>query len=268
MRVVPYVEMRRSYAAPWARRSALLSASILAVTLGAHWFGLLDTPGFFNALACAAGLAVVSLVLSAIGMPKIWYRGFRGGGDVAMAIPVAALVLLPFAAAALWAVTHAPLTDISTDLEDPPVFDHLLAQRGADMNALSVADATWRSEQLEAFPNVKGRRYEVPIENVREALERVFDTRGWTMQGPYLVGTPDVFSMEATVASPVLALPSDVVVRLSAEGDATLVDMRAAARYGSVDFGQNAELIVGFLNELDVVMAARLPGAQASQPSE
>lgn len=268
MRVIPYVETRRSYVAPWARRSALLSASVLIVSVAAHWFGALDTPAFFISMGLSAAFALLALMLCAIGMPNVWYRGFRGGRDLAVAIGCAGLVLLPFLAAGAWALTHAPLTDISTDLDDPPAFDQLLKERTTEMNPLSAGDDDWKIEQQAAYPTVAGRRYEVPIENVREVAERVFEARGWPIMGPYLVGTPDVFSLETTVPSPVLALPSDVVVRLVAEGDATLVDMRAASRYGPVDFGLNADLVAGFLSDLDVAMAIRTPAVQSPQPSE
>ena len=262
MRIIPYVETRRSHAAPWARRAALLSVAVLVVAMGAHWLQVLETPAFFWAMAVVAGLAVLALVLAAAGMPKVWYRSFHGGADLIVAVLFAVLVLAPLCAAAWWALSHPPLTDISTDLEDPPSFAAALHSRRAGMNPVMTPNEEWRSEQLAAYPNVSGRRYAAPIESVREAVERTFDARGWGILGPYIVGTGIEFSVEATVYSPVLALPSDVVVRLVEDGDATFVDMRSASRYGQTDFGENAARIEAFLKDLDVAVAAMTPVAQ------
>lgn len=261
MRIAPYVETRWSYTAPWARRAAMLAFSTLLVGLAAHWFQVLGTPAFFWTMAVVAALAVLALLLAAIGMPKVWYRGFRGGTDLVMAVTFACLVLAPLAAAMYWALSHPPLTDISTDLDDPPQYSEALLDHTTDMNALLTPADDWKSEQLDAYPNVTGRRYDAPIENVRAAVERTFEARGWPVLGPYIVGTGTQFNVEAIVRSPVLALPSDVVVRLIEDGDATFVDMRSASRYGNTDFGENAERIVAFLKDLDIAVATLTPVA-------
>lgn len=261
MRIVPYVETRGSYAAPWARRAAMLSFTTLLVGLLAHWLKIMATPAFFWTMALVAALALCALALAAIGLPKVWNRGYRGGRDIVVAAVFGSIVLAPFAVAAGWAFTHPPLTDISTDLDDPPLFLEAIQGRSADMNPILTAGEEWKVEQLDAYPNVAGRRYDVPIENVRAAAERTFDARGWGILGPYIVGTGTEFNMETIVYSPVLALPSDVVVRLIEEGDATFVDMRSASRFGETDFGQNADLIQSFLKDLDIAVATLTPVA-------
>ncbi|MCY0150562.1 DUF1499 domain-containing protein [Hoeflea sp. G2-23] len=50
----------------------------------------------------------------------------------------------------------------------------------------------------------------------------------------------------------VLGIPQDVLIRLSEEEETTFVDMRAATRDGNHDLGLNADLIRGFLHDLDV----------------
>lgn len=261
MRVIAFEETRRSYAAPWARRAALLSAAVLVVGMVAHWFQVLDTIPFFWTMATVAALAVLALILVALGMPKVWNFGYRGGKDLTVAIIVASIVLAPFGIAAYWAFTHPPITDISTDLDDPPAFDDALQSRTADMNAIEEEGDAWKEEQQAAYPDITGRRYDATIESLREAVERTFTARGWKILGPDIVGTGTEFNVATTVYSPVLALPSDVVVRLVEDENSTFVDMRSASRYGTTDFGQNAELIIGFLNELDIAVATLKPVA-------
>jgi hypothetical protein len=96
---------------------------------------------------------------------------------------------------------------------------------------------------------------------VRAAVEATMAARGWSILGPKIIGTGSEFNIETLVYSPVLALPSDVVVRLVEDDAATFVDMRAALRYGNRDLGQNADLIVAFLKELDLQVATLTPSA-------
>ena len=256
MRLVAIEETRRSWPAPWARRLAVLAFAVLVVGLVAHWFGLLETRAFFWTMGLAAAMAVAALLLVALAMPKVWHLGYRGGSHLVVASLFATLVLAPFALAGFWIAAHPALTDISTDLDDPPAFDHAARLRTPDMTPLQSAGEEWKAEQTEAWPKVGGRRYDIPIESVREAAEKVFDQRGWTQLGPYIVGTGTEFTLETTVHSLALALPSDIVVRLIGDDEATLVDMRAASRYGEADFGANAELIMAFMNDLDTAVAS------------
>ncbi|PZN55303.1 MAG: hypothetical protein DIU65_06395, partial [Proteobacteria bacterium] len=55
-----------------------------------------------------------------------------------------------------------------------------------------------------------------------------------------------------------LELPADVSVRISADAETTLVDMRSASRYGRHDLGDNARRIVVFLSELDSQINSQL----------
>ena len=47
---------------------------------------------------------------------------------------------------------------------------------------------------------------------------------------------------------------NDVVVRIVSEDQTTLVDVRSSSRWGRHDFGYNAKLIDGFLQQLDTAL--------------
>ena len=57
--------------------------------------------------------------------------------------------------------------------------------------------------------------------------------------------------VEALATSAVFGFETDVVIRLVEEDDRTVVDLRAASRYGRHDLGANAALIQDFLTDLD-----------------
>ena len=259
MRIIE--ETRRAWSASWARRFAVLALAVVAVAVAAHWFLILETPGFFWSLVIAVYMAVAAVLLAGIALPRVWYYGYRGGRDIVTAFLLGGLVLLLYCAAVYVGSTTARLNDISTDLDDPPVFIEALATRTPDMNRISGANESWKEEQSAEYPEVTGRRYDVPIENVRAAVEATMHARGWDILGPKIIGTGSRFNVETTVWSLVLALPSDVVVRMVEEGDSTFVDMRAASRYGERDFGINAALIIAFLKDLDAQVATLTPAA-------
>lgn len=261
MRIIE--ESRRSWSAPWARRCAVLSLAVVVVAVVAHWFLLLETPAFFWSLVTAVGLAALAVLLAGIGLPRVWYYGYRGGGDLVKAFLIGALVLAPAGFALFLALTTPKLADISTDLDEPPAFAEAAGGRTGAMNAIGGATEAWKTLQGAEYPEVAGRRYDVPIENVRAAVETTMKAYGWPILGPRIIGTGSRFNIETLVYSPVLALPSDVVVRLVEDGDSTFVDMRAASRYGDRDFGFNAGLVSGFLKELDVQVATLTPAAPA-----
>ncbi|AOF90624.1 hypothetical protein BSY16_2020 [Sinorhizobium sp. RAC02] len=67
---------------------------------------------------------------------------------------------------------------------------------------------------------------------------------------PSVGGAGDVL-LQGEWRSPVFGFRFDVVIRLREEAETTLVDMRAASRYGPHDLGIGASLVEGYLKALD-----------------
>ena len=70
-------------------------------------------------------------------------------------------------------------------------------------------------------------------------------------------------TINALARSFILSLPADVAIRVTDDGDAVIVDMRSASRYGRYDLGDNAARIVDFLAELDQEVAGQVGTAPA-----
>lgn len=62
---------------------------------------------------------------------------------------------------------------------------------------------------------------------------------------------PANIDIEAVASTLLFGFKHDLVIQIISEAEATLVDMRAASRYGAHDFGGNAKLIEEFLGALD-----------------
>lgn len=262
-RISGYVEERWSSAAWWSRRVAVFAAFVGAIAIATHRFGLIETIPFFWVLALVAALAGCALLLAAAGFQRVWHAGDRGGADLTIGLIVATLLLVPYALAAWWAFSHPALSDISTDLDDPPGLAAAATFRTAGMNAITLPTAEDRALQTKAYPELTGRRYAVSFEQMTAEVEAQMQGRGWRIVSPLPADGVET-TIEALASLPVLAVDYDVAVRITDEGNAIYVDMRSASRYGNRDMGLNAGRINDFLTELD----ARANALAAPAPPE
>jgi hypothetical protein len=254
--MVAYFERRTSRAAMWSRRIALFSALLFLVSGLAHRMGLLETPGFIWILAVVAGLALLGLVLAGIGFSRLWRFGDRGGRASAAAVLVGLLVLMPFLWAGWHFVTKPRLTGVATDTAAPPEFSVAPRLRSAGMNPIGPISEEEAALQAEHYPNVAGRRYSAPPDQVATAIDGLIESRGWTVlerRGDPLLSLQS--TIELAAESLILGFPADVAIRITDEGTATFVDMRSVSRYGEHDLGANARRVTSFMNDLDTAMA-------------
>ena len=230
-----------------------------------HRLGLVETTGFFWVLGIVAALALAALVLAGGGFFQLWMHGDRGGISAARAVFVALLVLAPFLISA-WRVYAFPmLSDISTDLTDPPPLDAAARLRSGDMNAVTPITAERGALQTDAYPEVTGRRYPLSADRVEELAAALVLDNGWTLTAPPLPPVDGGDGMiEALARTAILAFPVDVSIRITDEGETAYVDMRSASRYGRHDLGDNAARITNFLTALDAAVA----GAAGIAPAE
>ncbi|MGO4837457.1 DUF1499 domain-containing protein, partial [Rhizobiaceae sp. 2RAB30] len=139
---------------------------------------------------------------------------------------------------------------------DPPVLAAAAGLRTGAMNPVEAIGAEAAATQLAEYPEVTGRRYDMPIERVEQIVEGLASAHGWTeiarssSRGRGELD-PSAVTIELVAFTPILGFPSDVAIRLADEGGSTYVDMRSASRYGRHDLGDNARRIAGFLDEAD-----------------
>lgn len=266
-------EQRHSRAARWSRGLSNFSLVLFAVACLAHHFGVLETGAFLLVLGIAGFLASCGLALSALGFSRLWNFGDRGGIDSALGAFVGLLVLSPFAFVAYGTATHPQISDISTDLSDPPALSHAMQARTGAMNEIAPIGDEAAAAQRRYYPHVVGRRYDMPILQVGDIVSAIIKRRGWRSVGarrpaggPSL--PPGEITLEAVAYTALLALPSDVAVRLTDEGETTFVDMRSASRFGSNDLGDNARRVVAFLDDLDLEVGLRIGLPMPEEPAQ
>lgn len=253
--MIARIEPETARAAVLARRLAVFDAVLVAMAWLAHRLDLLETVPFIAVLGLVLAIAGAAIVAWAIGFRRVWYRGDQGAGSLATALLVLAVLAAPGGFALYRAATNPAFVDISTDPDDPPAFAPS-AVRTPPMNAIVPPTAADKAEQDEAYPDLTGRRYSLPVERVLDAALALVQARGWMLAGPSPEPALDGDTLvQALAKTMLLSMPVDVSIRLTDEGSATYVDMRSAWRYGPHDLGDNAERISAFLADLDQAVA-------------
>ena len=185
--------------------------------------------------------------LMAIGAAFYTYRGRRWTGTL---VSVLALILgltavaIPLA----WqrrAQRLPSIHDITTDLDNPPAFQSILAKRADAPNKLD------RTPQLsllqrEGYPDLAPVTLSTAPAATFDRALAVAQSHGWE------IVTADKSSgrIEASDTTRWFGFTDDIVVRLTPWGTGTRVDVRSTARTGAGDLGRNASRIRTFLDDL------------------
>ena len=230
------------------RRYLLLiagTAAVAAAPLGSRT-GLLPVT---VALALFALGLLVSLWALARGV--LWVLRRRGSelqqNRAAIVLSLAAGVIVVPIATIFPTVGTPPIHDITTDTEDPPLFDAIVAIRGDESNPLEYRGSELAATQRAAYPDIQPLVVGRPPDEVLDMSRTVAEDFGWEI----VTVDPDRGFMEATDTTYWFGFKDDVAVRLRPVGDdATRVDVRSISRFGGGDMGANAARIRRFLEEL------------------
>lgn len=239
----------------WARAAQWLACAAVPIALGAVLAtraGQIGPLWGIALIAAAAVLASTALSVGVVAAIDIWRHGARGLGPLFRAFVVACAVLGYPAWLATKALRLPALNDITTDLDDPPVFSSspgALAAR--DGHRPADLDRRRRQAQEWAYPAIRtivlDSEPETAFQQVRDAVKilkwrvieevRPDDRRG-------------LGRIEAIVESPLMRFQDDITIRFRWTGSVTRVDLRSVSRFGRHDFGANAARIRRFQEEI------------------
>ncbi|WP_028747844.1 DUF1499 domain-containing protein [Rhizobium mesoamericanum] len=167
-----------SSAARFSRRFAAFALVLCLAALVGHRFAGLVTPYLVLVLLASAGFALLATLLAIAGLRSLWLTGAEGGLDALKALIFAALPLAIGGIAAERYFTLPSIYDVSTDLVSAPDW---LKTPNADQIWLKrqpTVTAEDRERQLEAYPELTGRRYDGAIDRVLEAVKKVAKQSG------------------------------------------------------------------------------------------
>lgn len=231
----------------------LFSAVLLHRLLG------MPTQVALNLFAISFIGAGVALVLGVYTLVHVWRYG-SSGGPYAFIGMVIALGMLGWPLAYVPVYMNSPkLNDITTDINDPPIFAKLAKTREAAGAGIAFARARFEAMPADSYADLKALRISRPAEEafdiVLDAIKRLrFEI---VSEAPPNRTRPGV--IEAVDRTMVVGFYDDVVIRVAGTSQQTRIDVRSASRYGSVDFGRNASRTRRILAELKARIDATVP---------
>jgi hypothetical protein len=217
----------------------LASIALLAVAVwgfraaGWPWPRAYDLAGW-GAWAAGAGVIVALAGLA------VWLRHRQGGAG---AVLLGLILSLPVAglggAFEIAARTTPPINDISTDIEDPPVF--WFTATPSDYPAQNA------EPQRAAYPKVRPLDLPLPVDDAFAAALSLVEERGWEV----LSADPEEGQIEAIATSRLFRFEDEVAIRVTETDTGARIDLRSRSRLGQIDRGANARRIEAFLADLE-----------------
>lgn len=241
--------------APMSRWLGLAAALVAAIgLLGARFGGV---PPLNGIVAYSAALFLACLaVASAVGaFMAVWRHGAPGLGLAVKGLLLALLVAAPAAWFGAQALRLPMISDISTDLADPPSFGRTRAAVEGRQGLIPPEFAPATTEEQQAgYPDLQPLIMDQSPEEAMQLALRAATNLGWQV----LDSTPPAARggagrIEATARSLVFGFTDDITVRIRSGVNETRIDVRSRSRVGRHDFGQNAERIKAFQKELETL---------------
>jgi len=234
----------------WAKAiliGSLIGALLLPLGALGSRFGIWSFQVGFLGLAGGTILATLGLALGLVGLVVASKRKLPENKPpiyLGIAISVLVLGVMGFQFNAAYSVP--PIHNISTDVDDPPQFDKVVALRGEGSNPLEYDSASIAPLQQEHYPWVKPF---VTDDNMADAYARAL--AAVESVGLEVVNAdPTGGLIEATATSFWFGFKDDVVVRVRPTASGSVVDVRSVSRVGLSDLGANARRIGRILDAL------------------
>jgi hypothetical protein len=258
----------------WARRIAGFAflATFLAIILVRS--GMLEIKPALATFGGALAIAIVALLVALAAFAVIWMEGLAGMGAALWAIAISFLILAYPIYLGTKAYQLPWIYDITTDPIDPPRYEALARARPRDANPASYSGLYTAEQQRLAYPDIGPLGTNANPQAAYRAALAVMNKHKDSFLAPYwrviearepIPGRRDG-RIEAVAYSSTMGFRDDVVVRVRAEPDGSRIDARSSSRYGSFDFGTNAERVRKLMNDIEEALRTQKPERPLTPP--
>lgn len=236
---------RRSRLAEWGFRLSILTAHLVVFTILLHRYAGQSTAVSLNLLQIGFIGALIAFGMCLVAAVQIWNRLLKGFGQSIAGLVLSALVIAwPLSLVPLYLVT-AEVYDISTDTGTPPAFEALKKFRAFGSNPVAY------TAPADFTPEVRPLRLYKSGQDSFDLVRQLVIKRKWELvSAKPPVANKGIGIIEAVDHSLVLAVPDDIVIRITTRGGRSVLDMRSQARYGSYDLGRNQKRVQDFLSDM------------------
>jgi hypothetical protein len=233
----------------WARRFAVFAAAVALLTVVIERSDLLDIMPVLVTFAAALGVAFVAILLALASFVMLWRNGGPGFGQAVAAVSISVALIAYPAHLGYKGYKLPALRDVTTDPIDPPRFEVLARLRPPNTSAypgLATAEL-----QKEAWPDIEPLIVSAGAKAAYDGAMTIIGKRKWRIVDARPPQPGREGRIEAIARTPIMGFRDDIVVRVRGTDAGAKVDIRSASRFGSKDFGANAERILALLDDID-----------------
>jgi uncharacterized protein (DUF1499 family) len=256
------LEAPPSRLAIWACRIAVFSLAVAVLAVVIQRSDWLEIAPVLVTFAAALALSALAIVLAFASFISLWNNGGPGVLQAITAVLISAGLLAYPGYLAYKANKLPAITDVTTDPSDPPRFEVVARLRPADRNLYPAAAA---SLQKAAWPDIEPLDMSVSAKAAYDGAVAVMTKRKWRIVDSRPPSPGRDGHIEAIARTPIMGFRDDVTVRIRPTRDGTRIDVRSSSRYGSTDFGANAERVLALLDDIDDAAMPEKPDRQERQ---
>ena len=199
-------------------------------------------------LILALGGLLAGLVTLGVSLFR-WHVSGLASGLVASLLALS--VAWPMVDGIIKARTLPAIHDISTDLDEPPPFEAVIALREGAPNPPDYPGVEVADQQRQAWPElgplITGMS---PDSAFQAALQTAAD-----MHWEIVAADPQRGRIEAVDTTLWFGFKDDVVIRIRPDNDGSRIDLRSKSRVGRSDLGTNAARIKNYQQRLDNLLS-------------
>ncbi|MDU0354619.1 DUF1499 domain-containing protein [Paraglaciecola aquimarina] len=224
---------------------SFLTILLVALAGPLYKFGVLDLGSAFTALRYGVYVGFAALILILI---QIIFMRKTINWAASCTYLVLLLVIISVPLSLKNKAKSVPaIHDISTDLVNPPQFVAIATLRSQAPNPVEYAGEETAEKQRQAYPQLTTQKYQQSTQQLLQATETAIKNLGWQLVN----ADKDLAIVEATDTSSWFGFKDDVVVRITANGKESNLDIRSKSRIGKSDLGKNAERIHTLIDEIN-----------------
>ena len=223
---------------------AYIAVTLIVFAMLGNRLGLWDFGLGFMMLAAGIILAVIGLVTGIIGIIVSIKKPYPAEKSKLITSTVICLLISGTMFMQFQVATSVPpIHNISTDQNDPPRFNKVLALRSG-LNPVEYDSDVLGEQQSNAYPRVQTLQSEMDAQASMLRSIEVLENMGLN-----IVDTDfDALLVEATATSLLFGFKDDLVVRIRPSHSGSLIDLHSVSRVGQSDLGMNAKRILTFID--------------------
>lgn len=222
-----------------------LALLALAISGPLYQIDVLSLGIAFTVLRWAAYVGAAMVVLNVIFYILRRPKGAMAGLAVLSLVASIITFYLPYSQYQT-AKSVPPIHDITTDTTNPPEFVAIAPLRADASNPAEYAGTETAQQQLKAYPDIKTYRSPKSADELFSDALAAVEGLGWEL----VEANREQGRIEATDTTTWFGFKDDVVIRIQADGEQSVLDIRSKSRVGRSDVGKNAARIRLFLSKL------------------